>query len=88
MGEVYLAEDTRLGRKVALKLLPAKLTTEAQSVLRFRQEARAASSLNHPNILTIFDIGEIDSNQFIVAEYIKGETLCYQCTPRLRINSR
>jgi serine/threonine protein kinase len=75
MGEVYLAEDTRLGRKVALKLLPAKLTTEAQSVLRFRQEARAASSLNHPNILTIFDIGEIDSNQFIVAEYIKGETL-------------
>src|SRR5207253_4288766 len=75
MGEVYLAEDTRLGRKVALKLLPAFLTREDERVRRFQQEARAASALNHPNILTIYEIGQIDSHQFIATEFVEGETL-------------
>src|SRR3989440_897186 len=75
MGEVYLAEDARLGRKVALKMLPAYLTTEDERVRRFQQEARAASALNHPNIITIYEIGEIDSRHFIATEFIEGETL-------------
>src|ERR1051325_6566246 len=75
MGKVYLAEDTRLGRKVALKLLPPELTQDKHRVLRFQQEARTASSLNHPNILTIFDIGEVESTHFIATEFVKGETL-------------
>jgi serine/threonine protein kinase/tetratricopeptide (TPR) repeat protein len=75
MGEVYLAEDTRLGRKVALKLFPSELTNDELRVLRFQQEARTASALNHPNILTIFDIGEVDSTHFIATEFVKGQTL-------------
>ena len=75
MGEVYLAEDIRLGRKVALKLLPPELTSDEPRVLRFQQEARTASALNHPNILTIFDIGEVESTHFIATEFVKGETL-------------
>ncbi|MEK6303754.1 MAG: protein kinase [Acidobacteriota bacterium] len=75
MGEVYLAEDIRLGRKVALKLLPPELTSDQPRVLRFQQEARTASALNHPNILTIFDIGEVESTHFIATEFVKGETL-------------
>src|SRR5438309_6518219 len=75
MGEVYLAEDIRLGRKVALKLLPPELINDEPRGLRFRQEARTASALNHPNILTIFDIGEAESTHFIATEFVKGETL-------------
>lgn len=75
MGEVYLAEDIRLGRKVALKLLPPELTNDEVRVLRFQQEARTASALNHPNILTIFDIGEVESTHFIATEFVTGETL-------------
>jgi eukaryotic-like serine/threonine-protein kinase len=75
MGEVYLAEDIRLGRRVALKLLPPELTNDESRVLRFQQEARTASALSHPNILTIFDIGEVDSTHFIATEFVKGETL-------------
>ena len=75
MGEVYLAEDTRLGRKVALKMLPAYLTTEDERVRRFQQEARAASALNHPNIITIYEIGEMNSRHFMATEFIEGETL-------------
>jgi serine/threonine protein kinase/tetratricopeptide (TPR) repeat protein len=75
MGEVYLAEDTRLGRKVALKILSAELTKQEDRVRRFEQEARAASGLSHPNILAIFDIGKEDSSHFIATEFIEGQTL-------------
>jgi eukaryotic-like serine/threonine-protein kinase len=75
MGEVYLAEDSRLGRKVAIKLLPAKFTADAGRVRRFEQEARASSSLNHPNIITVHDIGEIEGKHYLVEEFIDGQTL-------------
>jgi eukaryotic-like serine/threonine-protein kinase len=75
MGEVYLAQDTRLARKVALKLLPPEFTQEKERVQRFEREARAASGLNHPNILTIYEIGELDETHFIASEYIEGRTL-------------
>ncbi|MBK9314130.1 MAG: AAA-like domain-containing protein [Acidobacteria bacterium] len=75
MGQVYLAEDVRLGRKVALKLLPAQFTRDSERLSRFGQEARAASSLNHPNIITIYEIGRLDDIHYIAAEYIAGRTL-------------
>jgi len=74
MGEVYLAQDTKLDRKVALKILPADVADQDR-VRRFVQEAKAASALNHPNILTIYEIDEIDSEQFIATEFIDGTTL-------------
>jgi serine/threonine protein kinase/tetratricopeptide (TPR) repeat protein len=77
MGEVYLAHDTKLDRKVALKILPPDLVADksGERGRRFVQEAKAASALNHPNILTIYEIDEIDSEQFIAAEFIDGHTL-------------
>ena len=75
MGEVYLAEDKRLSRRVALKLLPEDLARNERRVTRFQQEARAASNLNHPNILTIHEIGQFDSRHFMATEFIDGETL-------------
>lgn len=75
MGEVYLAEDTRLNRRVALKLLPPEFTKDSDRIRRFEREARAVSALNHPNILTIYDVGQIDSSSFIASEFIDGETL-------------
>jgi serine/threonine protein kinase/Tfp pilus assembly protein PilF len=75
MGEVYLAEDATLNRKVALKLLPERFTRDEERVRRFQREARAASALNHPNIITIYEIGHADSVHYIATEYIEGETL-------------
>jgi len=75
MGQVYLARDVRLGRRVALKLLPAEFTLDAERVRRFEQEARAASALNHPNIVTIHEIGRVNSLHFITTEFIDGKTL-------------
>ncbi len=75
MGEIYLAQDTRLNRKVAIKLLPDQYTKDAERLRRFEQEAQAASALNHPNIITIYEIGEAEGRHFIVTEYIEGSTL-------------
>ncbi|HEX9148907.1 MAG TPA: protein kinase, partial [Thermoanaerobaculia bacterium] len=75
MGEVFLAEDTRLGRKVALKLLPEGLLADREMRRRFAQEARTASALNHPNIVTIYDIGSADGRDFLAMEYVEGQSL-------------
>ncbi len=75
MGEVYLAIDTRLKRKVAIKLMPLNRSADIKRAQRFEQEALAASALNHPNILTVYEIGQIDGRNYIVTEYVEGETL-------------
>jgi serine/threonine protein kinase len=75
MGEVYLADDLRLNRKIALKLLPQHFTANLDRVRRFEREARAASALNHPNIVTIYEIGQSNSTHFIATEFVDGKTL-------------
>jgi len=75
MGEVYRAKDTRLGREVAVKVLPAAYAQDPDRLRRFEQEARAAGSLNHPNILTIHDVGTHEGSLYVVSELLEGETL-------------
>jgi serine/threonine protein kinase len=75
MGEVYLVQDTKLDRRVALRILPADLASHRDRMTRFVQEAKAASALNHPNIITIYEIDQTDSVHFIATEFIDGDTL-------------
>src|ERR671935_1086418 len=75
MGEVYRARDSRLGREVAIKVLPAAFSQDSDRLRRFEQEARAAGCLNHPNILTIYDIGTYQGSPYIVSELLEGEEL-------------
>src|SRR5215813_13156433 len=78
MGEVYRARDTRLGRTVAIKVLAAHLSTNPESKQRFEREARSISSLNHPNICALYDIGSQDGVDFLVMEYLEGQTLAHR----------
>src|SRR6185295_6882686 len=75
MGEVYLAQDRRLGRMVALKVLPPYFVSDDERLRRFQTEARAASALNHTNILTIYEVGHTEDVHFIATEYIEGQTI-------------
>src|ERR1700757_1275639 len=75
IGEVYRARDTRLDRSVAIKILPAAFSSDAERLQRFQQEARVLSALNHPNLLAIFDVGKQDGLHYLVSELLEGENL-------------
>src|SRR5512132_4704129 len=75
MGEVYRARDPRLGRDVAIKVLPASFSNDPDRLRRFEQEARAAGVLNHPNVTAVYDVGTVDGSLYVVSELLEGETL-------------
>lgn len=83
MGEVYLAEDTHIGRKVAIKFLPPESTADDQAKKRLLREARAAAAHDHPNICAIHEVGEEDSRSFIAMQYVEGETLASRIQRKL-----
>src|SRR5262245_2593482 len=85
MGEVYLAQDTDLDRLVALKILASEFASDQKRVMRFVQEAKAASALNHPNILTIYESGKTDTAAFIATEFVQGLTLRQRMKSCLRL---
>ena len=87
MGEVYLAEDTKLDRQIALKILLPEIAKDDDRVRRFVQEAKAASALNHPNILTVYEIGETDGKNYIATEWIEGKTVVYVVAKRAPIST-
>src|SRR5258706_7459359 len=75
MGEVFRAKDPRLGREVAIKVLPQELAQDAERLRRFEQEARAASALNHPSIVTVYEVGSVDSTSYLAMELVSGRSL-------------
>src|SRR6187399_2811481 len=83
MGEVYLADDTKLGRRVAIKFLNEKFSKDEDLLNRFIQEAKAASALNHPNLITVYEIGEHEGAHYISTEFIEGKTLRERMKERL-----
>src|SRR5882672_12440493 len=85
MGEVYLARETRLNRKVALKILPRKFVAEPERVARFEREAQVISALNHPNLITIYEVGSVDNLHFIAMEFVEGQTLSGRSGERLKL---
>jgi serine/threonine protein kinase len=80
MGEVYRARDSRLGRDVAVKVLPASLASDAERLRRFEQEARAAGALNHPNVLAVYDVGTRDGSPYLVTELLAADSTSYRST--------
>src|SRR5262245_57738052 len=85
MGQVYRAHDTELGRPVALKFLSGEIASHQNRLNRFIQEAKAASALNHPNILTVYEIGRADDTTFIATEFVEGTTLRHHMYQRLKL---